>query len=327
MALTVTSLRTVTQYLSFIVFMYGGRFGVKLGSAIPCFACPYVRGCGGQCYLMGLQGVFGVGMSFEAMRGAPLAAALGWLLVFIILVAALGKTWCGWLCPFGLFQDWFSLLRRKLGVRERILTEKTKRALAPIKYILLAYLLVLPPLVTAKILHQDFNLPFCNICPGKSLLPLFEGNPQYLALNLSNAVTLTFSALLLIVTGVMLIGIFFKDRFFCVFCPLLALIHLAKPLTFLRLSKNVDVCTGCGNCRRVCIMDIAEVSAERGGPDVQTGECLDCARCAESCTANGALSLKWLRFNLFSSSRLYASRNLSRNTAGASKNAGSAGKS
>ena len=307
-AMTVTHLRTAVQYLSFIIFMYGGRFGVKLGSAIPCFACPYVRGCGGQCYLMGLQGVFGVGMGLEAMRGAPLVTALGWLLVFIILVAILGKTWCGWICPFGLFQDWFSFLRRKLGVRERILTEKTKRILAPVKYIMLAYLLVLPPLVTAKILHQDFQLPFCNICPGKSLLPLFEGNTQYLALNLSNAVTLTFSTLLLVITGVMLIGMFFKDRFFCIFCPLLALIHLAKPLTFLRLSKKTEACTGCGNCRRACLMDIAEVSTERNKPDVQTGECLDCARCAESCTANGALRLRWLRFSLFSSSRLYASR-------------------
>jgi len=304
-----TRLRAVARCLGFIVFIYGGRFGVHLGSAIPCFACPYVRGCGGQCYLMGLQGVFGFGMNFEAMLGAPLIKALGWLLVFIILVAALGKTWCGWLCPFGFFQDWFSYLHRKLGIRERILTEKTKRALAPIKYVLLVYLVVLPPLVTAKILHQDFYLPFCGICPGKSLLPLFEGNPQYLALNFSNAVTLAFSALLLVVTGVMLIGMFFKDRFFCIFCPLLALIHLAKPITALRLSKNVGVCTGCGNCRRACPMDIAEVSAERVQSDAQTGECLDCARCAESCTANGALRLKWFRFNLFSSSRIYAARN------------------
>jgi NAD-dependent dihydropyrimidine dehydrogenase PreA subunit len=312
MALTrifqVNILRTAVQHLGFIVFIYGGRFGIRLGPAIPCFACPYVRGCGGQCYLMGLQGVFGVGMSFEAMRGAPLVTTLGWLLVFIILVTLLGKTWCGWLCPFGLFQDWFSLLRRKLGVRERILAEKAKRVIAPVKYILLFYLVVLPPLVTAKILHQDFTLPFCNICPGKALLPLFECNPQYLALNFSNAVTLTFSALLLVVTGVMLVGMFFKDRFFCLFCPLLALIHMTKPLTALRLTKNVDACTGCGNCRRACPMDIAEVSAERSKPDVQTGECLDCARCAESCTANGALRLKWFRFSLFSSSRIYAAR-------------------
>ena len=308
MALKVTWIRTAVQHLGFIVFMYGGRFGIHLGSAIPCFACPYVRGCGGNCYLMGLQWTYGFRMTLEALRGAPLITALGWLLVFIILVATLGKTWCGWLCPFGLVQDWFSFLRRKLGVRERILTEKTKRALAPIKYVLLVYMVVLPPFITAKILHSDFNLPFCNICPGKSLLPLFAGDPQYLALNFSNAVTLTFSALLLVITGITLIGMFFKDRFFCIFCPLLALIHLAKPLTALRLTKNVEACTGCGNCRRACLMDIAEVSEERKKPDVQTGECLDCARCAESCAANGVLRLKWFRFNLFSSSRLYASR-------------------
>jgi len=318
MALTVTRLRMAAQHLGFIVFIYGGRFGIHLGPAIPCFACPYVRGCGGQCYLMGFQWLYGFGMTLEALRGAPLFTSLGWLLVFIILVALLGKAWCGWICPFGLVQDWFSLLRRKLGVRERILTEKTKRALAPVKYILLVYMAALPPLVTAKILHQDFNLPFCNICPGKLLLPLFEGNPQYLALNFSNVVTLTFSVLLIVVTGVMLVGMFFKDRFFCIFCPLLGLIHLLKPLTVLRLSKNVDACTGCGNCRRACMMDIAEVSAERKRTDVQTGECLDCARCAESCTADGALRLKWFKFNLFSSSRLYASRS-ARNTRNARK--------
>ena len=308
MALTVTRLRAAVQHLGFILFIYGGRFGVHLGPAVPCFACPYVRGCGGQCYLMGFQWTYGFGMTLEALRGAPLMTALGWLMVFIILVAALGKTWCGWLCPFGLIQDWFTFLRRKLGVRERILTEKTKRVLAPIKYVLLVFMIVIPPLITAKILHQDFNLPFCNICPGKSLLPLFEGNTQYLALNLSNVVTLTFSALLLAVTGVMLVGMFFKDRFFCIFCPLLAMIHLAKPLTLLRLSKNTDACTGCGNCRRACPMDIAEASEERLKPDVQTGECLNCASCAESCAANGALRLKWFRFNLFSSSRIYAAR-------------------
>ena len=307
MALSVSLVRTVVQHLGFIVFMYGGRFGVRLGHALPCFACPYVRGCGGNCYLMGMQWTYGFGMTLEALRGAPLFTALGWLLVFVILVAIFGKAWCGWLCPFGLVQDWISFLRRKLGVRERILTERTKRILAPIKFILLVYMIVLPPLITTKILHPDFNLPFCNICPGKSLLPLFAGDPQYLALNFSNTVTLTFSALLLVITGVTLVGMFFKDRFFCIFCPLLALIHLAKPVTALRLSKNVDACIGCGNCRRVCVMDIAEVSSERKHSDVQTGACIDCARCAESCAANGALRLKWFRFNLFSSSRRYAS--------------------
>ena len=310
MALTVSWLRTATQYVSFVVLMYGGRFGIRLGSALPCFACPYVNGCGGHCYLMGLQGVYGFGLGLEALRGAPLMTALGWLAVFVMLTALFGKTWCGWICPFGLFQDWFTLLRRKLGVRERILTEKTRRILAPIKYILLVYMITLPPLVTAGLLHQDFYLPFCNICPGKSLLPLFAGNPQYLALNFSTVVTLIFSSLLLIITGITLIGIFFKDRFFCIFCPLLALIHLAKPVTLLRLSKDVDACIGCGNCRRACPMSITEVQQERVTPDVQFDECLDCANCAESCTTDGALRLKWFRFNLFSSSRRHAARSV-----------------
>ncbi|MDR1727806.1 MAG: 4Fe-4S binding protein [Acidobacteriota bacterium] len=315
MALTATPLtlgrvRTAVQYASFVLLVYGGRFGVNLGAAVPCFACPYVRGCGGQCYLMGLQGVYGFGMGLAALGGAPMLTALGWLAVFAVSTALLGKAWCGWICPFGLVQDWFASLRRRLGVRERILGGRAKRRLAPVKYVLLGYLVAVPPLVTAKLLHQDFYLPFCNICPGKALLPLLAGDPQYLALNMSNVVTLAFSTLLLTVTGVTLAGAFFKERFFCIFCPLLALIHLLKPVTALRLSKGVEACVGCGACRRACPMDVAEVQRERAKADVQTGECLDCGRCAEACASDGALRLRWLRFNLFSSSRRHAARRI-----------------
>lgn len=57
-----TRARYLVQHLSFVVLMYGGRFGVNLGPALPCFACPYVAGCGGYCYLMGLQTYIGFGL-------------------------------------------------------------------------------------------------------------------------------------------------------------------------------------------------------------------------------------------------------------------------
>lgn len=301
-----TRLRLLVQHLSFVVLMYGGRFGVNLGSALPCFACPYVAGCGGYCYLMGLQNYIGFGLHWSALFGAAGLRALGWFLVFVLLVALLGKAWCGWICPFGLVQDWLTGLRKKLGRRESLISASAMARLGWIKYALLGYLTLTPPLITAGLLHPDFTLPFCNICPAKPLLPLLAGQTQYLALDLTNTVTTGFTALSLIIAGAMLTGMFFKDRFFCLFCPLLALIHLLKPLTALRLVKEPQLCHGCGACRRVCPMDIETVYQERAQADVQTGECLDCGRCLESCANDQALSFKWLGRRLVSSSRRLA---------------------
>ena len=306
MALRLNTLRAGAQHLSFLVMMYGGRFGINLGAALPCFACPFVAGCGGQCYLMGLQGYIGFGMSAAGLGGTPFFIALGWLAVFVLLVAILGKMWCGWVCPFGLLCGWFSALRRKLGIRERQISQASKKRLAPIKYILLTLLILIPPLVTIGLFPKDFYIPFCNICPGKSLLPLFTGETKYLAINFDNMVTAGFSIALLAITGGMLVGMFFKERFFCIFCPLLALIHLLKPWTLLRLAKEPSACGGCGNCRRVCPMDVEAVYRERTSKDVQTEECINCGSCAEACPSDSALGIYFLKAKLFVSSKKYA---------------------
>ncbi|MDR0576143.1 MAG: 4Fe-4S binding protein [Candidatus Accumulibacter sp.] len=298
---TVGRLRQGAQYLSFALLMYGGRLGLHLGPALPCFGCPFVPGCGGYCYLMGLQGYIGFGMNAAALAGMGLWRALGWMLAFTLLVALLGKTWCGWICPFGLLQDWLAALRKRLGVRERLISTPAMERLAWVKYGFLVYMAVIPPLATMGFLPEDFHLPFCNICPGKSILPLFAGETKYLALNLDNAVTFGFSLALLCMTGVTLVGMFFKDRFFCIFCPLLALIHLLKPLTALKLVKTPSACVGCGNCRRACPMNIEAVEKDR--ENVQTGECLDCARCVESCPSSAALGLRFGNIPLIVSSR------------------------
>jgi len=306
---TISRLRAwVAQPFSFAALMYGGRFGLQLGPAMPCLACPYVAGCGGQCYLMGLQGVYGVGLGWTALIGPAGWRALGWLAVFVLLAALFGKMWCGWICPFGTLSDWIGGVRKKLGIRENHLSPPGRPRLAWVKYTLLGMLIAVPPLVSAGVLAKDFYLPFCNICPGKSLLPLFAGNVAYLSLNFTNVVTLAFSITLLAATGVVLIGLFFKDRFFCFFCPMLALIHLLGPFSAPRLSKWPERCSGCGNCRRNCIMEIERVYREKEKADVRDGACVGCLRCAEACPSDGALGLKWLRYPLFRSSRRQAAR-------------------
>ncbi|MDR1368446.1 MAG: 4Fe-4S binding protein [Candidatus Accumulibacter sp.] len=287
------------QHLSFLVLIYGGRFGIHLGSAVPCFACPFVPGCGGYCYLMGLQGYIGFGM--RTLSTPALWAAFGWMVVFVILVAVFGKAWCGWACPFGLIQDWLSAIRKKLGVRERIVSPAAQKHLTRLRYALLLYLVFTPPLVTAGVLPEDFYLAFCNICPGKALLPLFVGETKYLGLNPDNAVTLGLSFTLLFITGGTLVGMFFKERFFCLLCPFLTLIHLLKPLTALGLVKTPNACTGCGSCAHACPMDIEALEEDRA--DVQHDTCIQCCQCMKACPSHDALNLDFFGVRIVSSSK------------------------
>ena len=294
--------RLIVQHLFFLVLTYGGRFGLFLGSALPCFSCPYVTGCAGHCYLMGLQGFIGLSLGSKIFGMAGLQALM-YFVLFVLLVALLGKTWCGWICPFGLVQDWLAILRKKLKIRESVISPRMMAGLGWIKYALLACLVIMPLLITTGFFHPDFQLPFCNICPAKVIMPLFAGETRYLSLDLTNTITTAFSASLLVITGIMLVGMFFKDRFFCIFCPLLALIHLLKPLNILRLVKLPHSCIGCGACRRACPMDIEKVYREKTKSDVQTASCINCGNCVEACASDRTLCLKWFGLKLVKSSK------------------------
>ncbi|MDR0355386.1 MAG: 4Fe-4S binding protein, partial [Deltaproteobacteria bacterium] len=124
--MSLKNIRLAVQHLSFVFLMYGGRAGLHIGPAVPCFSCPYVYGCGGNCYLMGLQGYIGFGLTWTQLWGHQGLRALFWLFVFVVLASALGKLWCGWVCPFGLLSDWLTFLRKKLGLASWRLASLTR---------------------------------------------------------------------------------------------------------------------------------------------------------------------------------------------------------
>lgn len=305
----VARLRSLIQIASFSLLTYGRYFGLKLGHFLPCFSCPYVHGCSGHCYLMALQGPhWGFELPFRHYLSIWGLRILGMLLGFFVLVIFFSKAWCGWICPFGTLQDWITSLRKKFSIRESQFSWNFRNRLKPIKYIFLILLIVIPIFIANARLHEDFGLPFCQICPAKPLMPVLEANFENLAVDFTNAITAIMTMLSVILAGSILIGVIFKDRFFCVFCPMLALISLFQKIGFVKLRKEVDACTGCGNCQRVCPVNIRGVHLESTKENVLTQDCMLCLKCIEACPQDNALSVKFLKKNLFSSSRKYVSK-------------------
>ena len=191
----VSKIRLIVQHIMFVVLTYGGRLGIDLGYALPCLSCPYVRGNGGGCYLMCLQGSWrGLQMSLDKWATSFGIDTLGYLALFFLLALVLNKFWCGWILPFrhlaGL-ADLFAQTHwafRNPSTNGRPGTGSNRSSGS-----CWAYLVIVPLLIAHAGLHPDFGLPFCQICPAKPLMPLFAGDVRHFALDLSNTVTLTFT--------------------------------------------------------------------------------------------------------------------------------------
>ncbi|ABK98900.1 4Fe-4S binding protein [Pelobacter propionicus] len=307
--MNLTRSRLLVQSLSFGILTYGGRFGLNLGHALPCLSCPYVNGCGGHCFLMALQGSFwGVQASLSALAGPRGLETLRMLALFILLALQLSKLWCGWICPFGTLQDALTWVRSRLGIPEARWSWATSDRLRWVKYIFLLLLLAIPLMIANLGLHGDYGLPFCQICPAKPLMPLFTGDTAHLAIDTTNAITTAMTVLSLLLAGGFLAGMFFRERFFCIFCPMLALLGLVQRFGLVRFTKNVNACVGCGSCARSCPLEIRTVRAELVKRDVMSPECMACMTCADSCAHDGSLSFHWLKWRIFASSAVGAAR-------------------
>ena len=69
------------------------------------------------------------------------------LLVVIVLVLVLGRTWCAWLCPFGLAQEGITKLRTLLNIPPLRLSWKTRTILRRIKYAFMFFTVMLLPVL------------------------------------------------------------------------------------------------------------------------------------------------------------------------------------
>ncbi len=291
------------QIFAFGILVYGGYLAIDLGNELPTFACPKIKSRGGICYLYPLQGNLSLLHEFWGERGIRFLTKL---ITFIILFMLFNKAWCGFACPLGTLQDWITKLRSKLGTRYSTYSEGAFKGLKKIKYILLVLLILLPIWASAVIpdavrINRDFSTPYCDICPSRTILPLFDADITQLALDFRSKTKLTLTALGMAITGTFLIGAFVKKRFFCLFCPMSALHYVFSKIGLLRLTKDGSKCTKCGNCYRVCDVGIKEIADDVVSKNIVKDDCMMCFKCVAACPEEKCLDVKFLGMPVYRS--------------------------
>lgn len=293
-------LRFWLQLAFFALLVYGGYFAINLGNNLPTFACGFNQeGRGGVCFLLPLQHL--MAMNWKALFGYAGLGVLTAFLWFALWFFVLNKAWCGYACPLGTIQDWITALRTRLGIRYARYSQAQFRALTPIKYVLLALTILIPLAIGGGLLPHTMGTPFCDICPGRMVIPLFTGDASQLTIDFSTRTAMVMTALGMLVTGLFFTGAFIKKRFFCFFCPMSALHYLFSKPALLKLKKDGDKCTRCGDCYRVCDMEIKEIADEVNEPRIMQDDCILCLKCVAACPEDGALKATFAGIPIYES--------------------------
>lgn len=246
----------------FLLNFFHGKIARGGGKAVcvpglNCYSCPAAAA---SCPIGALQAVIGASKFQFAYY------VVGFLLLTGVL---LGRVVCGFLCPFG----WFQELLHKIPSRK--FSTKRLRILTFLKYgILVLFVIVLPMTVVNEVGMGD---PFfCKyICPAGILeggIPLAIANSSIRA---SLGGLFTWKSCILL--GVIVLSVFFYRPFCKWLCPLGAFYGLCNCITVSGFRIDRDKCTACGACSRVCKMDVDVMRFPNHA------ECIRCGDCAAAC--------------------------------------------
>jgi polyferredoxin len=206
------------------------------------------------------------GLFVQMTHSSNLVLALG-LIAGVILA---GGAFCGWICPFGAFQDLLDWIRKRLHLPEVRVPARLDRILTYGRYVSLAGILA-ATIASVKLWFGGWD-PYRTIF---GLGWIFEFN---LAEN-----WLAYVVALGVVVGVLLV-----PRAWCRYaCPLGGVISLLGNLSLLRIRRVANECSGCAVCNRSCPVKIDVAHAD----GAVSADCIGCLECVETCPRKAALGV------------------------------------
>lgn len=233
---------------------------------LNCYSCP---GAAGACPIGAMQAVVG-SSKFK------FSYYITGMLIFIGVL--LGRFVCGFLCPFGWFQD----LLHKIPTKK--FSTKKLSGLRYLKYLILVVMVFLLPALVVNVVGMG-NPFFCKyLCPQGVL----EGAiPLSLAsTSIRSALGSLFAWKGCVLAAVIILSILFYRPFCKWICPLGAFYALMNKVSLLGIRVDACKCVSCGTCSKVCQMDVDVVRAPNHA------ECIRCGKCIGACPVD-AISYRY----------------------------------
>ena len=237
--------------------IYQGNTKAVCVPGLNCYSCPAA------------SGACPIG-AFQSVAGSSKFSFSYYITGFLILLGVLlGRFICGFLCPFGWFQE---LLHKIPGKK---LSARKLKPLTFIKYgVLVIMVILLPALVVNDVgMGEPF---FCKyLCPQGVLegaLPLAAADKGIRA-----ALGVLFSWKLAVLLSVAILSVLFYRPFCKWLCPLGAFYALLNKVSLIGMKVDGQKCVSCGKCAKACKMDVDVTKT----PDHT--ECIRCGMCVKAC--------------------------------------------
>ena len=196
-------------------------------------------------------------------------AAMYLFLGFVLMSLLLKKAFCSWLCPVGTLSENLWKLGLRIYGRNLRLPRWVDIPLRGLKYLLLAFFVIVIGAMSAAALENFMATPYGLVADVK-MLNFFR--------DMGGTAAVVIGLLVLLSTLI--------QNFWCRYlCPYGALLGLVSLLSPVKIRRDKEACIACGKCARECP---ARLPVDRL-VQIRSAECNACMVCISACRVENAL--------------------------------------